>query len=276
MSDSTGLGDKIRRYEAATRAAQSRRTRLGPAITRTYDLDFFDQFTPESAYWAGFLAADGCVRSTRATVSLRLAATDFGHVEKFRQAVRFNGDVKISGSAAYLHINGPRWVAALSRNFNITPRKSLTYRMPNLPTDALPHFVRGVIDGDGSITRTTVPSLHITGTRYLLASLAEVFYECCDVRLKSKNRVPPVFVKDNGISGLVSWSGRNAAKILRWVYADSTDSIRLDRKYAKWRELWPIESAATIEDGAPHFTANPDGWLAEVIPPLPSLKNGDH
>lgn len=28
-------------------------------------------------------------------------------------------------------------------------------------------------------------------------------------------------------------------------------------------------------DGAPHFTANPDGWLADVIPLLPSLKNGD-
>jgi hypothetical protein len=28
-------------------------------------------------------------------------------------------------------------------------------------------------------------------------------------------------------------------------------------------------------DGAPHFTAQPDGWLADVIPPLPSLKNGD-
>src|SRR5690242_11913097 len=28
-------------------------------------------------------------------------------------------------------------------------------------------------------------------------------------------------------------------------------------------------------DGAPHFTAHPDGWLADVIPPLPSLKNGD-
>lgn len=27
-------------------------------------------------------------------------------------------------------------------------------------------------------------------------------------------------------------------------------------------------------DGAPHFTAHPDGWLADVIPPLPSLKIG--
>lgn len=27
-------------------------------------------------------------------------------------------------------------------------------------------------------------------------------------------------------------------------------------------------------DGAPHFTAAPDGWLADVIPPLPSLKDG--
>jgi len=29
-------------------------------------------------------------------------------------------------------------------------------------------------------------------------------------------------------------------------------------------------------DGAPHFTAHPDGWLAGAIPSLPSLKNGDH
>lgn len=218
------------------------RVRLGPAITRTYDFGFFDQFTPESAYWAGFLAADGCVRSDRATVSLHLAATDADHVEKLRKAVQFNGEVKISGAAASLHINGPRWVDALSRNFGVTPRKSLTYSLPELPSDTLPHFVRGIIDGDGSITFTTVPTLSITGTRFLLASLAEAFFDHCAVRLKSKNKVPPVMLKANGVSGQVSWSGKNAAKILRWVYADSTDATRLGRKYARWRELWPTES----------------------------------
>ncbi|MFC3986479.1 hypothetical protein [Streptosporangium jomthongense] len=218
-------------------------SRLGPAITRTYDLGFFDHFTPESTYWAGFLAADGCVRSTRATVSLRLAAVDFNHVEKFRQAVHYNGEVKISGSAAYLHVNGPRWVSALSRNFNVTPRKSLTYTLPKLPLDVLPHFTRGIIDGDGSITLSAAPTLAIVGTCSLLNDLSEIFYDHCNVRLKPRNRVPPIMPKPNGICGQVSWSGRNAAKILRWIYADSTDAIRLERKYAKWRALWPMGAA---------------------------------
>lgn len=233
-------------------------TRLGPAITRTYDFGFFDHFTPESAYWAGFLAADGCVRSTRATVSLRLAVADFDHVEKFRRAVHYNGEVKTSGSAAYLHINGPRWVISLKRNFNITPRKSLTYSLPALPSDALPHFIRGVIDGDGSITRTSVPSLHIRGTRSLLEDFSEIFFNHCGVRLKSKNRVPPIRLQANGASGQASWSGQNAAKILRWAYTGSTNATRLDRKYAKWQELWP----STIRNLSPDFEAHATESLA--------------
>jgi|SRR3990172_1579687 len=60
---------------------------------RRYPLEetAFDTLTPESAYWVGFLMADGCV-SDKANgapaISLQLTASDVGHVRAF---ARFAG-----------------------------------------------------------------------------------------------------------------------------------------------------------------------------------------
>src|SRR5437588_2831725 len=55
------------------------------------DERYFARIRPEASYWAGFLAADGCIHPTVNSVSLSLSEADVLHVEAFRSAVCYSG-----------------------------------------------------------------------------------------------------------------------------------------------------------------------------------------
>ena len=119
--------------------------------------DAFAEITPESAYWAGMLMADGCVM--KKCVRLALAAEDAAHIEKFR---RFLG----SGHKIHIYARGP-WKGYQRQNLHslsvscqpmvddlaalgIVPRKSgKEFAGPAVAMN--PDFWRGVIDGDGTL-----------------------------------------------------------------------------------------------------------------------------
>jgi len=58
-------------------------------------------------------------------------------------------------------------------------------------------------------------------------------YFCHDIgiRLQSKNDKPPIQVKSKGQIGAIHYYGKNALKILDWIYNGSNDTNRLKRKY---------------------------------------------
>jgi len=131
----------------------------------TVDHDFFSQDTKESFYWAGFLAADGCVGkwSGAHKVQLHLAIKDFDHLYKFRKTIKSNKPFRFrqrkspgSDTMCYSHeirITSPRMFNDLKR-FNIVERKTYIYTMPEWIKDHpyVHHFMRGYIDGDGCFT----------------------------------------------------------------------------------------------------------------------------
>lgn len=115
------------------------------------DLTFFAKPTPLNSYWAGFIAADGCVRGNR--LEIGLAAKDADHLARFASDTGYTGSLRHAGGRCTIQICCRSYVDDLARNFNVTPRKSLTLAPPNIKTGAeVRAFITGVIDGDGSIT----------------------------------------------------------------------------------------------------------------------------
>jgi len=115
----------------------------------------------ENCYWAGFIAADGCLWKRGDAVELSLQERDKSHLENFAKCVGYNGPIvkrKSAGSfptkqECYRIIcyHTQQWHQDLGMNFNITPCKSLTLRPPNLSSDLALAFIAGYIDGDGCI-----------------------------------------------------------------------------------------------------------------------------
>ena len=72
---------------ALQRSGIPRRTRSDARRVYTLNEAVFDSITADSAYWIGFLMADGCVyvhQQHFPAIQLELARRDHAHVEKFR------------------------------------------------------------------------------------------------------------------------------------------------------------------------------------------------
>jgi hypothetical protein len=128
--------------------------------------DYFDRInTPDRAYWLGFIGADGCVTgfdSGNPRLQVKLARKDRAHLELLRKALGANRPVRDHEEfslgklrpASTLAVYSTPLAEALASH-GITPRKSATLQPWDGPPQLMPHYWRGLVDGDGYITINT-------------------------------------------------------------------------------------------------------------------------
>lgn len=202
-----------------------------------YNIHFFDTFTPESCYWAGFIAADGSIRSNRDTLSIKLANVDYHHLEKFAAAIEYTGSIKQNNLYCYIDVNGKWFVDALYDNFNIVSNKTLILEPPiKIPDNLIWHYIRGYFDGDGCITQTN-GYLHISftsGSNKILEYIRDIIYNNeIKIRKNKNNETEKSLIQNTHID----YFCENAFKILKLLYNESDETLYLDRKYQKYLEF---------------------------------------
>lgn len=128
-------------------------TRTQSEANRRFNLreDYFDSLDERSAYWLGFILADGCIYENR--LKITLSATDKVHLAKFRDELT-DAPISITTKGKYheatLVITSDHISDSL-RRLGIKPRKSLSHGTPDIDDDLLPCLYMGYFDGDGSI-----------------------------------------------------------------------------------------------------------------------------
>jgi len=200
----------------------------------------------EKAYWLGFIYADGYVTSDH-KVGIALGIKDREHLEKFRSAVKSTHPIKVYTSS-HGYADNTQYARILFSSEQMTSdliklgcfeHKSLILTFPTeeqVPTDFLRDFVRGYIDGDGSITsggKYQPLVIRVCGTFELLTGLKNYF----------NTLLFPAYVSDkfekrhkdskNNYSLSIS-SKTKALAILDELYNDA--SVYLDRKYTTYIE----------------------------------------
>jgi hypothetical protein len=125
----------------------------------------FTEDSEDGFYWAGFLAADGNISKLGSRISLSLKSTDDNHLIKFKNFLKSDTDLIYKTAIdnrpefktgiyhkAIIRISSLQIKQDLLK-FNICPNKSKTYYLPNeiINHKFFNHFIRGIIDGDGSI-----------------------------------------------------------------------------------------------------------------------------
>lgn len=236
-------------------------TRSHPESCRQYELDqavFDDIVTGEQAYWLGFLAADGCVGSSRETVQVTLASRDKEHLEKLRAFLKTNKPLahaerrsryestkdKVFETAS-LSVSSSRLKSALIK-YGIVPRKSLICKPWLGPMTLRSAYIRGIFDGDGSVTRylssrkRAVWSLDFLGTHEVMDFIQNHFLT---KGISSRN------VRKYKKICKISYSAKvDVLAVLDEMYLGS--SVYLDRKYSKYLEC-RAELAETSIDNSP-------------------------
>lgn len=201
-----------------------------------FDNTVFDCIdTEEKAYWLGFLYADGSVSSYRNAVELSLQGKDIEHLEKYNMFLKNKKSVVLQNSKCNGKVFSRCRCTVTNKHFHqrlcelgCIPKKSLILEFPKKEIfkneDLIIHFIRGYVDGDGSITFTKTGRLvlQIIGTKEFLTGIIDIF----------PNIFSKTFCKDKRLKNntyFITCSCNKADYILEVLYKNS--SIYLNRKY---------------------------------------------
>ena len=182
------------------------------------DLTFFAAITPESAYWLGFLMADGCV--SRSELICVLQRRDEEHLRSFMGVLGCDDRplaVVNDGNGVRLSIG----CAALARQLvahGIRAGRAYGSEPIAEPLASSADFWRGVVDGDGSIRFDRThgrPSLTVVGPPRVMEQLADFLAP----HLSTTRRPTPHRHSQSDVVRLVSRGGRTAVDAIRVLYA---------------------------------------------------------
>lgn len=228
----------------------------------------FGSPNPLSAYWAGFLMADGNVTSwgkNQSKISLVLGARDLGHLLQFAQFVGYRGDVRfipshdtyaISGSSALMADDLSRW--------GVVPDKTHVGAVPDIPSELVPDYIRGLIDGDGCICIRD-DGLRPEEWSVVLVNNARVTGWVADQMERQLQLHPKTAPSQhNDFSGhttyrLSLYRQAEIQSFLRWVGYES-DVVALSRKRDLARSILQknVKSPLTLTHGS--ITETVKGW----------------
>lgn len=196
---------------------------------------FFEINTPQKAYFLGLLFADGAVVNDKhgrsPTVFLELSEEDQAILIKFRDelcsdaSLTYNKRANREKGTYSFSVRSKRLADDLSK-FNIIPNKTYVINQVIFPDQYLKDFLRGYIDGDGSIYYSN-NSWHISITGH-----------CKEVIQQFRDKIDELLQKEahNKITCYhevykAVWNGRDAVRLAAMLYNNC--EISLTRKQLK-------------------------------------------
>lgn len=160
------------------------------------DLDehYFDNInTEEKAYFLGLIITDGYIHQTKGRqplVSITLQECDKYILEKFKKEIHLNKTITSDGRGCCgLNILSKGLVNGLKK-YGITENKSLSTIFPkNIPNNLYCHLIRGILDGDGSVSFYARPNRksHVKAIRFcqgnkkFLNDIVDFLFDECNI-----------------------------------------------------------------------------------------------
>lgn len=189
---------------------------------------FFRSWSPAMAYVLGYWWADGYMRVKRSTAHvIELASVDKEHLQTIAQTIGGKYDYRKirAGSECY----GVEFCSKEMYNDLLAlggmPNKSNVIGFPCVPAGYLAHFVRGFVDGDGTLTwNGNRPILQIYSGSYQLL-------EKMSWAIEGQTGIPAPNVVANRSLWNIKWSTIRAKCLAAWLYVENP-GLALDRKAA--------------------------------------------
>jgi len=218
-----------------------------------YDPTFFDEYNELSCYWAGFIWADGHIRKDRHILHIKLAEQDSEHLASFLKHIRSERLVHKYQHAhrdtfyVVVDICGDWFLNSLSVKFGLSRDKKVrSHPLTLIPPQYHSHFLRGLFDGDGCVTtpKGHVCLMNFAGDKNLIEPLSQYFGDQLDVHLKSRNRYAPFIWNPWQTAGHINYSGKNAIKILSWLYEGAT--FCMGRKHMRFQKIMEMQTKSVV------------------------------
>ncbi len=208
---------------------------------RTYKINqnFFENIDNEiKAYYLGFLISDGCVGSNDNSIvlsqikedddSLRLISNYIYGFTKIEYYKDYKGTDR-----SYLTVYSKKWKEDLIK-LGCVPNKTFLTKFPDIDEEFHSHFIRGLIDGDGSVLNYDSPTITITGTDELLYKIEEIIYKLFNINGYIGKAIK--YRENEKNISFLDYNGFFKCKIVGdWIYHNST--IKMNRKYQSYLQI---------------------------------------
>lgn len=203
----------------------------------TVNEDYFKMASPEMFYILGYISADGNIswNLKKGYYSLTITASkkDKEHLEKVRNLLNSSKPLLYSQSTkSYRLIVNSKQICLDLMKFGILPKKSLTILFPDLPDKYLKDYIRGYVDGDGSLrycNRPRSPYFELSicsGSMDFIKSLENKIFQ----KLKIKSKIS----KNKNNCFILRYSCQRGLVLARWIYENA--SLYLSRKFNNYQE----------------------------------------
>jgi len=156
--DSSTIRARVKSWGLSTPTSRAREQNKGLKV------DYFDTWTEESAYDLGYIQADGTVwtSSNMHMLKLKCVTEDESIILGIRSRLRSNHQISRRGSVVtsegvvekpetQIQITSKTLVESIILRGVIPNKSNLDPPFPEVPLSFLNHFLRGYLDGDGSV-----------------------------------------------------------------------------------------------------------------------------
>lgn len=247
----------IRDYKVLNRwFKESKITKRGNGRIYSFNKNFFDTIDTEyKAYWLGFVWCDGyiCKRTRNQHITyefkLDVSSQDKDHLYKFLNDIEGNYKIreyKCNGfnkesTVSRLYISNKYFASVLYEDYGFVPNRfDVKKLISKIPYEQIRHFIRGVIDAEGSIIDYYVQginqkyyknNLSISTYEELLNYIQEYFM--LEGIIKKKVKLNKRHSDRDTYCKSMQFCGTNLVpSILDYLYEDA--NVYLERKYEKY------------------------------------------
>ena len=235
INSEMSLTEIAKKYNVS-RQALSRNFKKDNIEIRTQYVEYneFDTITEESAYWLGFISADGCLRGN--TLSIGLQESDYNHLVKFKEFIKTENKIRLKKHfinnkivLSYEISVSDKHLAETLNKLGINELKTFENKFPKfLNKEMKRHFCRGLFDGDGCLRKNPKKPLNsgIIGT----LDVVENFCKEANLSFRPRNLKKDVGQKSYNIIFINTWRKKESITLMKYLYSNC--NIYLERKYS--------------------------------------------
>ena len=236
------ITDKVKKYypgdyQEIIKAARDER--------RGYTYSLKELTSPFDAYLVGLLLTDGYVLSDRDGLGLDMTDEDVIAFVANTIGTKYNSYEVENGKTHYRVLITIPGITEEAARFGILPRKSAIVPAPQLSEKErlfLPYIIRGIIDGDGSVAKTSYG-----GAQFFIVTKSEEFASWIKNILTNDLFMEDIVVreKEDGMYRIETANQYNILKLIALVY---NKPFGMNRKYNNLRKTFRDYNNDTLLD----------------------------
>jgi|SRR3989338_248031 len=196
--------------------------------------NYFKKWSANMSYVLGFILADGCIikgtyKGYSDSLKFGVQLKDRDVLEKIKSELGAKHKLSHVENAVHLSLTSQKIVDDLKK-LGIKYRKSLNEVVPKVPRKYIKDFIRGIIDGDGSVwieKERNYPTLSVAGGENTLRFIRDHFFK----KFKLYSTLTRTKYSKNAKKYLynIAYRANPAQKLIEYLYKNT--NLYLNRKY---------------------------------------------